>query len=124
MKNEVISERQGIILIVLFILGSTLLIGSAGQAKQDAWIAIIIAISWSIILLLMFSRILSLNPGKDLFDILEITFGKFIGKILSILMIWFAFHLGTLVLRNLSEFTNTLVFPDTPVVVPMFFLFY
>ena len=100
MKNEVISERQGIILIILFILGSTLLIGSAGQAKQDAWIAIIIAISWSIILLLMFSRILSLYPGKDLFDILQITFGKFIGKIISILMIWFAFHLGTLVSKK------------------------
>jgi len=87
----------------------------------DAWIAVIIAISWSIILLLMFSRILSLYPGKDLFNILQLLMGKFIGKIISILMIWFAFHLGTLVLRNLSEFTNILIFPNTPVVVPMIF---
>ena len=36
-------------------------------------------------------------------------------------MIWFAFHVGTLILRNLSDFTNTLVFTDTPVVVPMIF---
>ena len=119
MKNEVISERQGVILITLFIVGSSLLLGSGGQAKQDAWIAMIIAMCWAVILLLMFSRILSLYPGKDLFDILEIVMGKVIGKIISILMIWFAFHLGTLVLRNLSDFTNTLVFPDTPVVVPM-----
>ena len=121
MKSEIISERQGVILIIFFLLGSTLLIGSGGQAKQDAWIAIIIAISWSVILFLMFSRILTLYPGKDLFDILPMVMGKFIGKIISILMIWFAFHLGTLVLRNLSEFTNTLVFPDTPVAVPMLF---
>ena len=121
MKNEIISERQAIILIILFIIGSTFLIGSGGQAKQDAWISVIIAISWAIILLLMYSRILSLYPGKDLFDILQIVMGKFIGKILSIVMIWFAFHLGTLVIRNLSEFTNILVFADTPVVVPMFF---
>ena len=121
MKNEAISERQGIILIILFLLGSTALVSSSGQAKQDAWIAIIISISWSIILFLMFSRILSLYPGKDLFDILQIVMGKFMGKIISILMIWFAFHIGTLVMRNLSDFTNTLVFPDTPVVVPMIF---
>ena len=121
MRNEVISERQGVILIILFILGSTFLIGSGGQSKQDAWIAIIIAISWSVVLLLMFSRILSLYPGKDLFDILQIIMGKYIGKIIGILMMWFAFHLGTLVLRNLSEFTNTLVLPDTPVVLPMVF---
>ncbi|HEY8891101.1 MAG TPA: endospore germination permease [Clostridium sp.] len=121
MKNEIISERQGVILIILYIIGSTFLIGSGGAAKQDAWIAVIIAISWSILLLIMYSRILSLYPGKDLFDIIEILMGKFIGKIISILMIWFAFHLGTLVLRNLSEFTNILVFADTPVVVPMLF---
>jgi len=121
MRNEVISERQGVILITLFIIGSTFLIGSGAQAKQDSWIAIIIAMSWSVILLLMFSRILSIYPGKDLFDILQIVLGKFIGKLISIIMIWFAFHLGTLVIRNLSEFTNTLVFPDTPVVVPMIF---
>jgi len=121
MKNESISERQATILIILFLLGNSLLIGSGNQAKQDSWIAIIIAISWSIILFLMFSRILSLYPGKDLFDILQIVMGKFIGKIISIIMIWFAFHSGTLVLRILSEFTNILVFPDTPVVMPMLF---
>ena len=121
MKNEVISERQAIILIILFIIGTTLLNGAGGQAKQDAWIAIIIAISWSVILLLMFSRILSLYPGKDLFDILQIVMGRFIGKIISILMILFAFHDGATILRSLSEFTNILVLPDTPVVVPMIF---
>ena len=121
MKNEVISERQAIIIVILFIIGSSILAGSAGQAKQDAWIAIVIAMTWSFILLLMFSRILSLFPGKDLFDILEILMGKFIGKILSILMIWFAFHDGTLILKTLSDFTNTLVFSETPVVVPMIF---
>jgi len=119
MKNEAISEREGIILIILFIIGNYILIGAGGQAKQDAWIAIIISISWSVLLLLMFSRILYLYPKKDLFDILQIVMGKFIGKIISILMIWFAFHSGTLVLRILSEYTNALVFPDTPVVLPM-----
>ena len=121
MKNEAISERQATILIILFIIGSSFLLGSGGQAKQDAWISIIIAITWSIILLLMFSRILSLYPGKDLFDILQILMGRFLGKIISIIMIWFAFHDGTLVLRNLSEFTNIMVFDDTPVIVPMLF---
>ena len=119
MKNEAITERQGAILIILFIIGSTIITGTGGQARQDAWIAIIIAISCSTILLLMFSRILSLYPGKDLFDILQIVVGKLIGKFIGILMIWFAFHLGTLVMRNLSDFTNTLTLTDTPVVLPM-----
>ncbi|MBU3153928.1 GerAB/ArcD/ProY family transporter [Clostridium estertheticum] len=114
MKNEAISERQATILIILFIIGTSFLNGSGIQAKQDAWISIIIAISWSIILLLMFSRILSLYPGNDLFDILQIIMGKWIGKIISILMILFAFHDGALILRSMSEFTNILIFNDTP----------
>jgi len=121
MKNEIISERQTTILIILFLLGNSLLIGSGNQAKQDAWIAIIIAISYSIILVLMFSRILSLYPGKDLFDILQIVMGKFIGKIFSILMIWFVFHDAALIFRIIEDFTNTLVFPDTPVILPIIF---
>ena len=119
MKNEVITERQAIIMVTLFIIGTTLLNGTGSQAKQDAWIGIIIAISWSIILLLMFSRILSLYPGKDLFDILQIVMGNFLGNIISILMIWFAFHDGATIIRSLEDFTNTSVFADTPVVVLM-----
>jgi len=121
MKNEVISERQAIILIVLFLLGNSLLIGTGNQAKQDAWIAIIIAMPCAIILVLMFSRILSLYPGKDLFDIFQIVMGKFIGKILSVLMICFFFHDAALILKIIADFTNTIVFPDTPVIVPMIF---
>ena len=122
MKNEFISERQGTVLITLFIIGSTFLIGSGGACKTRCLDCSNYCYFLSIILLLMFSRILSLYPGKDLFDILQIVMGKFLGKIISILMIWFSFHLGTLVLRNLSEFTNILIFADTPVVVPMIFL--
>ncbi|MBW9151697.1 endospore germination permease [Clostridium estertheticum] len=121
MKNEIISERQATILIILFVIGTSFLNGSGIQAKQDAWIAIIIAISWSVILLLMFCRILSLYPGKDLFDILQIIMGKWIGKIISVLMILFVFHDGALILRSMSEFTNILIFNDTPPMVSMFF---
>jgi spore germination protein KB len=121
MEKEVISERQGIVLFILFLIGSTFLIGTGGQAKQDSWISIIIAVAGSSVILLLYSKILSHYPGKDLFDILQIVFGKYIGKFLCIFMIWFAFHDGTLVTRNLSEFTNVHVLPDTPVVVPMLF---
>ncbi|MCB2293557.1 endospore germination permease [Clostridium algoriphilum] len=121
MKNEAISERQATILIILFLLGNSLLIGSGNQAKQDAWIAIIIAILCSIILVLMLSRLLSLYPGKDFFDILQIVMGKFIGKTLSILMIYFFFHDAALIFKVIAEFTYTLVLDNTPIILPMFF---
>ncbi|MCB2305038.1 spore germination protein [Clostridium estertheticum] len=102
MKNEAISERQATILIILFLLGNSLLIGSGSQAKQDVWIAVTIAIPCSIILALMFSRILSLYPGKDLFDILPLLMGNYIGKLLSMLMIWFFFYDAALIFKIIA----------------------
>lgn len=121
MNKEVITDKQGICLVIMFILGSSLLIGTAVNAENDSWLSIIIAIILSIPVVMIYSRLLYLFPGKDLFDILHIVFGNIIGKILSIIYIWFSFYLGVLVLRNFSEITNIVIYPDTPVIVPIIF---
>ncbi|MDP4182917.1 MAG: endospore germination permease, partial [Bacillota bacterium] len=40
-----------------------------------------------------------------------------VGRIISIIYIWYAFHLGALVLRNFGEFINTLAMTETPMFV-------
>jgi spore germination protein KB len=70
-------------------------------------------------MLLVYSRIVSLFQGHDLFDILNITLGKVLGKIVAILYIWYAFHLGALVLRNFGEFINIVAMPETPIFVSL-----
>jgi spore germination protein KB len=62
----------------------------------------------------MYARIIRLFPGKDLFEILEILFGAIGGKILIALFTWYPIHLGALVLRNFSEFTQISAMPETP----------
>jgi spore germination protein KB len=119
LNKEKISDFQGIKLVILFIFGSTLVMGTGGEAERDTWISIITAVVLSIPLLFIYSRILSLFPGKDLFQILELNFGKFIGKLISLVFVWFAFHLGALVLRNFGEFISTVGLPETPRIVPM-----
>lgn len=123
MDKEIISDRQGVCLNTLYLLGSTLLIGTGGGvAKKDAWLAIILSVIITLPVMLIYSKILSLFHGKDLYQIVEIIFGKIAGKILSVLYIWFSLHLGALVIRNYSEFTNVTVFPDMPVIIPTIFL--
>ncbi|HYE09835.1 MAG TPA: endospore germination permease [Patescibacteria group bacterium] len=119
MNKEKISDIQGIKMVVLFIFGSTLVMGTGGEAERDMWISIVVALVLAIPLLMIYSRILSLFPGKDLFEILELNFGKFFGKLISIIFIWFAFHLGALVLRNFGEFISTVALPETPKIVPV-----
>ncbi len=119
MNEDRLSDRQGIRIIISFIFGSTLIIGSGGAAESDAWLAIIIAILAAIPILMMYSRILSHFPEKGFFEILEETFGKNAGKLIALPFIWFAFHLGALVLRNFGEFIITVALPETPEIVPM-----
>ncbi|WP_187296331.1 GerAB/ArcD/ProY family transporter [Tepidibacter mesophilus] len=119
MSKEVISDRQATSLIILFIGGSTLLFGTGGEAEQDAWLSILLSILYAFPILMIYARILSLFPQKDLFDILELVFGKFLGKIISLLYIWFALHLGTLVLTDFGDFPTIVSIGKTPKIVPM-----
>lgn len=114
MSKEIISDKQGTMMMTMFIMGSTLILGAGGEAKQDVWIAILLAVAFAIPALFVYSRLLSLYPGKDLFDILEIIFGKIISKFIQILFVWYAFHLGILVMRNFSEFIRVVAMPETP----------
>ena len=122
MQKEQITDKEGICLLIVFVIGSSLIIGIGGEANNDAWIAGIMGFIMAIPMLLIFSRILSLFQGNDLFEILNITLGKVIGKIIAVIYIWYAFHLGSLVLRNFGEFINIVAMPETPMFVPLFCL--
>lgn len=119
MLKEQITDKEAICLLIVFVMGTTLILGGGGEAKNDAWISSIVSLFMFAPMLLIFSRVLSLYQGKDLFDILIIIFGNVAGRIISIIYIWYAFHLGALVLRNFGEFVNTIAMPETPMFVPL-----
>lgn len=119
MNKERISDGQGIRLVTLFLFGSTLVMGTGGNAGRDAWLSILAAMVLTLPVYLIYCRIISLFPGKDLMEILELNFGKIFGKLLSLAFIWFAFHLGALVMRNFGEFIITVALPETPMVAPI-----
>lgn len=119
MGKEVLSVKQGICVMVLFIMGSTLVLGTGGEAKQDAWIAVLLGLLYAVPVILVYSRVLYLFPEKDLFQILGIIFGQIFGKIFSVFLAWYAFHLGALVIRNFSEFISVVAMPETPAFVPV-----
>ncbi|GFZ31297.1 germination protein [Clostridium zeae] len=119
MENEVISDKLALNTVMLFVFGSTMILGAAGEAKNSSWLAIIAATILVIPLLLVYCRLLSLFPKKDIFDIFLLLYGKYVGKFICILYIWYFFHLGALVIRNFAEFMNTLALPETPILLPI-----
>ena len=64
MEKEVISQKQAIIIMSTFIIGSTAILGIGTHAKQDIWIATIIAMVMTSLIFAVYGRISSLFPGK------------------------------------------------------------
>lgn len=114
MQKEVVSLRQMLCIFLLFIFGSSVIVGVSREAEQDAWISLLLAVALFIPVGLIYARIVRLHPGKDFFEILEILFGKVIGKFFVALFSFYALHLGALVVRNFTEFTQIVALPQTP----------
>lgn len=122
MNREVISDKQGISLLVMIIIGSTMVMSSILDVGKDFWLALVLTIVFSLPMVIIYARITSLFFRKDCFDIIEIIFGKYIGNLINLLYIWYSLHLGSIVLREFSEFIVTVNYPETPLVIPMIVL--
>lgn len=119
MNKEVTSVGQATSITILFTIGSSLFMGIGGQSGNSRWFSLLLAIGLAVPLMLMYGRLQVLYPGKDLFDMLIAVFGQIGGKALSCLYIWYAIHLGALVLRNFGEFSKTVALTETPMIVPV-----
>ncbi|HWS30432.1 MAG TPA: endospore germination permease [Clostridia bacterium] len=114
MKKEMISPLYAKCIIILFIIGSTVVIGVSTEARQDAWMTIMIAAAYAVPAVLMYGRLMKLYPEQGLYEIAEAAAGKVLGKVIIALFTWYAFHLGSLVLRNFVEFIQVNVLRETP----------
>lgn len=114
MRQEKLSLGQAISILVLFILGSSIVVGGSVEAGQDVWASLLISMAFMVPFTFLYGRLTKLYPESDLYDIVEILFGKVIGKVFVLVMTWYALHLGSLVLRNFSEFINITALPETP----------
>ncbi len=114
MQTEQISIKQGIFVLLMFIFGSSVVMGVNTEVEQDSWAALLIATAGVIPLVLIYARLIRLNPGMALCDMMEMLLGKVGGKVTMALMSWYALHLGSLVLRDFSEFIEIVAMPETP----------
>lgn len=122
MKIENISNSQFRSLIVMFILGTSLLISGDSRAMEDTWISILIAIAMAIPLVLIYGKLILLFPGIGLLDILPKVYGKFLGKLFIFLYTFYFFHLGAIDIRNTTEYVQVVSLPETPQYITAIFI--
>ncbi|MDU0203876.1 GerAB/ArcD/ProY family transporter [Paenibacillus sp. MAH-36] len=116
---ERISNYQIAVMIILFQIGSTPLFAIGSKAKQDSWVAMIVAAIIGLILLRMFLYIQSIAPDQSLIFLMRMCFGKIAGGMLSsCFLIYFAYESMRNV-RDFGEITSVTLLTRTPKFVVM-----
>ncbi|CAG7655939.1 endospore germination permease [Paenibacillus allorhizosphaerae] len=118
MRENKISVRQFSVLIAFFTIGTTILIIPAGlaiEAKQDAWIASIVGVVAMLLVVLLYNSLGKRIPNVSLVQYNDILFGRWAGKIVSLLLVFFAFIGSSTLLFYVGNFMTTQVMPDTPI---------
>lgn len=112
--NESISKKQCISLLVLFTISGNLILGINPEAKKDVWLALILGFILDIPVLWIYSKLLNLLPGKNIYELCLTAFGKVAGTFTSLLFIWFSLHLGGMVLFDFNIYIDEVGLTETP----------
>jgi len=114
MEKAKISASQLFILMVLFELGTSLLLPIAMDAKQDAWLAILFGMVLSFVLLLVYHRLYLYYPDLLPTKYMQKILGKALGSLLAFIYIFYFIYDVARVLRDIGEMLLTFAYPDTP----------
>src|SRR5690606_29181965 len=85
-----------------------------GQAGQDAWLMPLWAGSFGVLIGLFWIFLFRYYPGKSLVQIPLEAWGRPLGTLVSVLYFLYFCFLAGWALRNLSDFLNGTIMPETP----------
>lgn len=114
-----ITNRQFLIWLIMYEIGSSLLIipsAIAALAKQDAWIAVILSILLRIAWIPLYGAIANQMNRKSMVRHMTSLFGNWLGKSFCLLyLLLFPYLIFILTLRNLGDFLSNVILIDTPI---------
>lgn len=117
MEKANISGYQLFVLIFLFEMGSALLVPLAGEAKQAAWLVILIAMIGGFILFFIYYGLFQYYPDQLLTEFVRNILGNFLGRIVAFLYILYFIYLSARVLRDFGDTLLTFAYPHIPLFV-------
>lgn len=118
MKTQRISKRQALLISITAITSAVfrpVLSDYLQWAGNGAWVAIILATGFSILLFLLMIRLCDRFPQQSAAEYLPQVWGKLLGyPLVGALLLIFLLR-AALTLRNISEFFVAEVLPETPI---------
>lgn len=114
MRKHTLRVSELVICLALFEVGSTTLFFIGSEAKQDAWIAMLIGAFAGLILLILHLSIYKKEPHLDLFQLFRKYMGKYAGSILNLMFVGYFTYETSRNLRDIGEVTLLTLLNRTP----------
>ncbi len=117
MTTVKISDRQFRILVILFTVGSTILITPATlakNAKQDAWMVPLVSMAIGLLNIWFFTKVAYLYPDKTFVECLEALLGKWLGKAVGLMFAFWGFITSAALVWYVGNFITSQFMPETP----------
>lgn len=122
MENAKIDKFQLFVLIYLFELGSTLLIPLGIDAKNDAWLAILLGMVGGFLLLSLYFALYQYHPDLQLTEYSIKILGKYVGWVVGFAYSVYFLYIAARVLRDFGDMLVTFAYPETPLFIINFML--
>jgi len=109
----------------LFLLGNALISGGNRSAGRDTWLVILGMTAITLLLGLLYMRILSLFPGHSFFEIIRIAFGNLLGNAMILILVLYFLLMYAFQIVDFGIYTAVDALPATPavfVILPMLLL--
>lgn len=115
-EKGVISGAQLMFLIIGLIQASTLTAAFiSGITKQNIWIVLLAGFSIMLPLLLVYTSLNKKFPDRNLIEINGVIYGRYFGKVISMLYIWYFWYIIAANFRFTADFFTTYLFSETDI---------
>ncbi len=115
-----LSGRQAMWLVVTTILATTLIFlpaWVAAEAKQDAWLSVLLSMVVGVVTAWLVSTLGRRFPDLTIVQYGERILGRVLGKVVGLVYAAFFLHINTVIVREFGELLLTGFMPETPLVV-------
>jgi len=115
-----INSRQATLLLVNIILPTGLFFLSSVASRlagRDAWLSMLLATLVCLLFAWMTANLSLRFPEQTLFEFPELILGRWPGKFVVLLYVWWYLHTTAEVLRQFGDFMTNAFLPETPIIV-------
>lgn len=114
MNKVTITPLELCSMMLLFLTGSTIVVGLNFSAREDSILAIAMEIGFGIVLSYFYLYLVKRSSWKEFVPLLELGFGSLPAKLFAIVFSFYFLYIASRVMNDFAFFTTQLIYPDSP----------